>query len=231
LGAALLLAALILLTFLTLHRFAASLGPLDLAVADERSPMALDRTGTLLRPFATRSGRWRLPTTTAEVDPRFLAMLKAYEDARFDHHAGVDVRAPLRAAGQALTSGRIVSGGSTLTMQVARLLEPRDERSISAKLRQLVRARQLEARFSKAEILDLYLALAPYGGNLEGVRAASLAYLGKEPRRLSAGESALLVALPQSPETPPPGPLSGRRPPGPRPRPGPGLGPRPPHGG
>jgi penicillin-binding protein 1C len=163
--------------------------------------MALDRTGTLLRPFATRSGRWRLPTTTAEVDPRFLAMLKAYEDARFDHHAGVDVRALLRAAGQALTSGRIVSGGSTLTMQVARLLEPRDERSISAKLRQLVRARQLEARFSKAEILDLYLALAPYGGNLEGVRAASLAYLGKEPRRLSAGESALLVALPQSPET------------------------------
>jgi penicillin-binding protein 1C len=190
-----------LLAAFALQRFTASLGPLDLAVAAERSPVALDRGGKLMRPFATASGRWRLPIATGDVDPRFLLMLKAYEDSRFDGHVGIDPPALLRAAGQALLSGRIVSGGSTLTMQVARLLEPRDERSLAAKLRQLVRARQLEASFSKSEILDLYLTLAPYGGNLEGARAASLAYLGKEPKRLSTGESALLVALPQSPET------------------------------
>ncbi len=85
-------------------------------------------------------------------------------------------------------------------MQVARLLEPRQERSLSAKLRQAVRAVELERRFNKTEILDLYLTLAPFGGNLEGVRAASFAYFGKEPKRLSTAEAALLVALPQSPE-------------------------------
>src|SRR2546429_7280629 len=85
-------------------------------------------------------------------------------------------------------------------MQVARLLEPRAERTFAAKLRQIVRAIEIERRLSKDEILALYLSLAPYGGNLEGVRAASLAYFGKEPRRLTLGEAALLVALPQSPE-------------------------------
>ena len=85
-------------------------------------------------------------------------------------------------------------------MQVARLLEPRSERSFLAKLRQMVRAIQLERTLSKDQILALYFSLAPYGGNLEGIRAASLAYFGKEPRRLTLAESALLVALPQSPE-------------------------------
>jgi penicillin-binding protein 1C len=159
-----------------------------------------DRNGVLLRAFTTQDGRWRLPITTADVDPRFLALLKSYEDRRFDRHGGVDWHALVRAALQFASSGHIVSGGSTLTMQVARLLEPREERSLAAKVRQIARARELEARVSKHEILDLYLALAPYGGNLEGLRAASLAYFGKEPRRLSFGEAALLVALPQSPE-------------------------------
>ena len=99
------------------------------------------------------------------------------------------------------TRGHIVSGGSTITMQLARLMEPRRERSVYAKLRQMVRAVQLERQLSKDEILDLYLALAPFGGNLEGIRAASIAYFGKEPKRLSLAEAALLVALPQSPET------------------------------
>src|SRR5205085_8526442 len=101
---------------------------------------------------------------------------------------------------QLLRHGRVVSGGSTLTMQVARLLEPRDERTARAKLRQLVRAMQLESRLSKGAILALYLTLAPYGGNLEGARAATWSYFGKEPKRLSLGEAALLVALPQAPE-------------------------------
>ena len=119
--------------------------------------------------------------------------------ATFPHH-GVDPLAFLRAAYQFATHGRIVSGGSTLTMQVARLLEPRQQRSLDAKIRQTVRALELEWALSKDEILGLYLTLAPYGGNLEGIRAASLAYFGKEPRRLTLGEAALLVALPQSPE-------------------------------
>ena len=99
-----------------------------------------------------------------------------------------------------VTTATRVSGGSTLTMQAARLLEPRATHTLTAKPRQIYRAMELEARFSKKEILDIYLALAPYGGNIEGLRAASLAWFGKEPRRLSAGEAALLVALPQAPE-------------------------------
>ncbi len=185
----------------TLLHYAANLPPLDLAAASERSTVVLDREGRLLRPFLTADGRWKLPVGTGDVDPRYLAMLKAYEDRRFDSHAGIDPLGLVRAAGQMLWNGRIVSGGSTLTMQVARLLEPREERSLGAKLRQAVRAVELERRFTKTEILDLYLTLAPFGGNLEGVRAASLAWFGKEPKRLSTAEAALLVALPQSPET------------------------------
>jgi penicillin-binding protein 1C len=177
-----------------------ALGPLDLASLESASTVALDRDGKLLRAFETPDGRWRLPLRASEVDPRFFALLKAYEDKRFDAHGGVDPRALLRAAWQYIRHGHAVSGGSTLTMQAARLLEPRSERNFLAKARQIFRARQLEAQFDKAEILDIYLALAPYGGNLEGLRAASLAYFGKEPRRLSLGEAALLVAIPQAPE-------------------------------
>ncbi len=185
----------------TLLHYAATLPPLDLTAATDRSTVVLDRESRLLRPFLTPDGRWKLPVGAGDVDPRYLAMLKAYEDRRFDSHAGIDPLGLVRAAGQMLWNGRIVSGGSTLTMQVARLLEPREERTLAAKLRQSVRAVELERRFTKTQILDLYLTLAPFGGNLEGTRAASLAWFGKEPKRLSTAEAALLVALPQSPET------------------------------
>ena len=177
------------------------LGPLDLAPSRVGSTIVVDRDGRLLRAFTLPDGRWRLPVTSGEVDPRYLAMLLAYEDARFYAHDGVDWRAMARAAGQWIARGRVVSGGSTLTMQVARLIEPRDERTLSAKLRQMTRAWQIEGRLAKSGIVDRYLMLAPFGGNLEGVRAASLAYFGKEPRKLTIGEAALLVALPQSPES------------------------------
>ena len=193
-------AGLLAATATALLAFAALPGPLDLAEAARMSAVVLDREGRLLRPFAKPDGRWRLPLGTSEVDPRLLALLKVYEDARFDRHPGIDPLALARAGSLLVRHGRVVSGASTLTMQVARLLEPRKERSVAAKLRQIVRAVELERRFTKAEILDLYLVLAPYGGNLEGVRAASLAYFGKEPRRLSHAEAALLVALPQAPE-------------------------------
>ncbi|MBY5780274.1 penicillin-binding protein 1C [Rhizobium leguminosarum] len=174
--------------------------PPPLKRANAVSAEVLDADGQLLRAFATSEGRWRLKTTVPEVDPQFLRMLIAYEDQRFYDHGGIDPWALGRAAMQLVSNGRIVSGASTLSMQVARLIEPREGRSLSAKLLQLVRAVQIERRLSKQEILDLYLTHAPYGGNLEGVRAASLAYFGKEPRRLTVAEAALLVALPQLPE-------------------------------
>jgi penicillin-binding protein 1C len=186
---------------LPLTAFLRKLGPPPLGEAITFSTLVTDRDGQLLRPFITADGYWRLPVTVANVDPRFLKMLIAYEDKRFYEHRGVDPRALLRAAAQAVWNGHIVSGGSTLTMQVARLLEPRPARSLADKFAEIVRAIQIERRLSKTEILDLYLSLAPYGGNVEGTRAATLAYFGKEPRRLSTAESAMLVALPQSPET------------------------------
>ena len=177
-----------------------SLGPAPKGEGLEYSILVVDRDGRLLRPYATADGRWRLPATVNSVDPRFIDMLLAYEDRRFREHHGVDPVAVARAVYQLIRYGRIVSGGSTLTMQVARLLEPRAERSVVAKLRQIVRAIELDHALTKEQVLALYLSLAPYGGNLEGIRAASLAYFGKEPRRLTLAEAALLVALPQSPE-------------------------------
>jgi penicillin-binding protein 1C len=178
----------------------ADAGPLLLEEAKASSITVVDRDARLLRAFTTKEGNWRLPLDPKDVDPHYLRMLFAFEDKRFYSHHGVDPKAVLRAVAQMLRHGHIVSGGSTLTMQVSRLLDGKHERTANGKLRQMARAIELERKLSKAEILKLYLRLAPFGGNLEGVRAASLAYFGKEPRRLSLGEAALLVALPQSPE-------------------------------
>ena len=182
--------------------WAVSLGPLPLAQTRQVSTTIVDRNGRLLRAYAMADGRWRLPVDArVDVDPSYLKLLLAYEDRRFRAHAGVDPLALGRAALQLITRGHIVSGGSTITMQLARLLEPRRARSVQAKLRQMVRALEIERQLTKDRILDLYLTMAPYGGNLEGIRAASIAYFGKEPKRLTLAEAALLVALPQSPET------------------------------
>jgi len=167
----------------------------------ETSVEVVDRGGKLLRAYTVADGRWRMATGLAEVDPGYIALLLAYEDKRFHRHSGVDAWALARVVAQALWHGRVVSGGSTLTMQVARLLEASGTGRVKGKLRQMRVALALERRLSKDQILGLYLHLAPYGGNLEGVRAASLAYFGKEPRRLTPAEAALLVAIPQSPET------------------------------
>lgn len=164
----------------------------------DRSAVVLDKDGQLLRAFTARDGSWRLAATVDDVSPLYLAMLQAYEDRRYRSHLGVDPLATLRAFGQMVAHGGVVSGASTLTMQTVRLLEPRP-RTLGSKLIEMARALQLEAHYSKDEILGIYLTLAPFGGNLEGVRAASLAYFGKEPKLLTPGEAALLVALPQSP--------------------------------
>ena len=173
--------------------------PPNLRRAESASPVVLDRNGAWLRALPVENGRWRLRADLDRTDPTFLKRVVAVEDARFWAHPGIDLAALGRATAAAIAHGRATSGASTLTMQTARLLEPRP-RTMGAKLIEMARALQLEARFSKRQILALYLTLAPYGGNLEGVRAASLAYFGHEPEALTDGEQALLIALPQSPE-------------------------------
>lgn len=163
--------------------------------------IVLARDGTPLRAFPDRTHIWRHPVKMAEVSPRYIEAVVGYEDRYFWWHPGVNPFALLRAAGQWLWHGRIVSGGSTLTMQVVRMLEPQPytSRTPAGKLRQIVRAVQLELRLSKREILELYLTYAPMGGVLEGVEAASRAYLGKSSISLSHAEAAMLAVLPQSP--------------------------------
>lgn len=175
------------------------LAPPDFSRIETTTRIVNDRDGALLRAFITPDGMWRYRAGPDDVDPLYLAMLKMWEDQRYDDHLGIDPLAMTRALRQWIQAGRIVSGASTLTMQTARLLEPRD-RTLATKLIEMARAFQLERRYDKDEILSVYLTLAPFGGNLEGVRAASLAYFGKEPDHLTPAEAALLVALPQSPE-------------------------------
>ncbi|HEY1433447.1 MAG TPA: penicillin-binding protein 1C [Stellaceae bacterium] len=176
-----------------------TLPPPSLDRGRNASVLVLASDGSILRGFLSADGKWRLPVEPNKVDPLYRRMLVATEDARFSWHPGLDPLAVLRASVQLALSGHIVSGASTLTMQVARLLEPHP-RSLPAKLGEMAKALALERRVSKDQVLGLYLTLAPFGGNLKGARAASLAYFGKEPARLTAAECALLVAIPRSPE-------------------------------
>ncbi|MFN3302625.1 MAG: penicillin-binding protein 1C, partial [Roseateles sp.] len=174
--------------------------PLPQPTAESPTLTVLAADGTPLRSWASSDGAQRHPTTPEAVSPLYLQALLAYEDRWFRWHPGVNPAALARAAWQWARHGRIVSGGSTLTMQVARLVDDQAAgRSIPAKLRQIARALQLELHYSKHEILALYLNLAPMGGPLEGVETAARAYLGKPAAELSHAEAALLVALPQSP--------------------------------
>ena len=198
-GAGLLLLMLLLLASIHAGAFFLSRSGNELPTV-ATSPLVVDRQGRLLRAFTVADGRWRLPVTLAEVDPLFIRLLLACEDRRFYRHGGIDYLALARAVGQLVANGRVVSGASTLTMQTARLLQGQSSRGVAGKLRQMVQALALERRLDKAAILERYLHLAPYGGNLEGIRAASLAWFGLEPKRLTPAQAALLVALPQSPE-------------------------------
>lgn len=151
---------------------------------------------TPLRAFADPHGVWRYPVTLEEVSPLYVQALLEYEDRWFYQHFGVNPLALLRAVWQWLRYGRVISGGSTLTMQVARILEPHDK-NVGGKLRQMFRALQLEWHYSKDEILTFYLNLAPFGGPIEGVQTASFAWLHKSAANLTHAEAALLAVLPQ----------------------------------
>jgi len=165
---------------------------------DDLARVVLAEDGTPLWRFADANGVWRYPVKTSEVSPYYLDALLTYEDRWFYQHPGVNPLALARATWQNLTGARVVSGGSTLSMQVARLLDPHS-RTFHGKLRQLWRTAQLEWHLSKGEILNLYLNRAPFGGTLQGVAAASWAYLGKSPAQLTHAEAALLAVLPQAP--------------------------------
>lgn len=153
---------------------------------------------TPLRAFADERGIWRYPAHPEDISPLYLKALIGYEDRWFYHHPGVNPLALLRATWQGLISRRVISGGSTLTMQVARLMDPHS-RTLGGKLKQIFRALQLEWHRDKRQILTLYLTYAPFGGPLEGVQAASHAYLGKPADQLTRAEAALLAVLPQAP--------------------------------
>lgn len=171
--------------------------PLD-AICDN-SAVVTDRNGHWLAGFTVGEGTWRIAADMDAIDPRFVLALISIEDERFYHHSGVDLPAILRALKTWKDLGEPASGASTLTMQLVRQFEPRD-RVLSSKIIESFRALQLELFLSKREILASYLTRVSYGGNLEGVTAASLAYFGKPPQNLTDAEIALLVALPQAPE-------------------------------
>ncbi|WCE04011.1 penicillin-binding protein 1C [Pseudoxanthomonas sp. JBR18] len=173
--------------------------PPPLPKARDTSTLVVARDGTPLRAFADEEGVWRYPVPPDGVSPLYVQALLTYEDRWFWRHPGINPVALLRAGWQLVSRGHIVSGGSTLTMQVARLLDEGSTRTPWGKAVQMLRAVQLEVHLSKAQILDLYLERAPFGGTIEGVEAASWAYLGKPASRLSRAEAALLTVLPQSP--------------------------------
>jgi len=173
--------------------------PPDLRRLEATGTEVLDRQGRLLAMLPAVGGVWRFRATADDVSRPFLDLLVATEDRRFWSHPGVDPLAMARATLQMLRAGHVVSGGSTLAMQAARLLEPRP-RTIRSKLIEAARALQLEWRYGRTGVLGIWLTLAPYGGNLEGVRAGARAWFGTSAAALDPAQAALLVALPRRPE-------------------------------
>jgi penicillin-binding protein 1C len=173
--------------------------PVPLKAARTVSPVVTDHEGKWIAGFTVEDGVWRIPANLDEIDPRFIERLITIEDSRFANHSGVDLLAIARAGRSWVRAGKPVSGGSTLTMQLVRQLEPRP-RTLKSKIIESLRAVQYELWLSKQDILELYLTHVPYGGNIEGVHAASLSYFGKPPFQLTDAEIALLIALPQAPE-------------------------------
>ena len=157
-----------------------------------------DSKGRTLRVYTSEDDSYYFPCKLEEVSPYLIASSISFEDRWFYYHPGFNPFAIVRAMWMNIRAGRIVSGGSTITQQVARLMNPKP-RNVTAKLIEAFRTVQLELKYSKDEILQFYFNLAPYGGNIYGVSAASKIYFGKEPENLGPGEAALLAALPNSP--------------------------------
>lgn len=162
------------------------------------STLVFDENGQLLRAFTSQDEMWRIQTSLEEISPELRRFLITYEDRWFYKHGGINLLAICRAFLQNLRNGRVISGGSTITMQIARMMRPK-ERTLKNKIIEAFRALQLEYYYSKDQLLEIYFNIAPYGGNIEGAAAASWLYFGKEPTQLSYAEAALLAAIPNSP--------------------------------
>jgi penicillin-binding protein 1C len=177
---------------------AAWLVPLPERLERRDSALLLYAGGEPMHAFLSEDDRWRIGRPAAEVDPAYVRALVALEDQRFWTHWGVDPVAVGRAALSNLTNGRVVSGASTITMQLVRVLEPRP-RTLSSKVLEALRAAQLEVRMDKDAILTEYLRFIPFGRNVEGVDAAALTYFGHRADHLTPAEVAVLLAVPQAP--------------------------------
>ena len=166
--------------------------------APRYSPIVLAADGTVLHAFLNPTQKWRMKTELSEITPALQQAIIQKEDRYFRYHLGVNPIATIQAAGRNIFKKGRTTGASTITMQVARLLEPK-ERTFGNKLKEMLRATQLEAHFSKAEILQLYLNLVPYGGNIEGVKSAALLYFQQPPDYLSLAQTVTLAIIPNQP--------------------------------
>lgn len=192
---------LILILILSTGLFIYVSQPIELGRKNDFAYALRAENGKIIQLKLTEEGYWREPVKLSEIDPKFISILIAYEDKRYFEHVGIDFAAITRATWQYIRNGRIISGASTLTMQTARLMHRKlSQKTIQAKLHQMLFALRLEYNWNKTQILETYLNLAPYGGNIEGLKAASQAWLQKPPNQLTLSEAALLVSLPQSPE-------------------------------
>ena len=156
--------------------------------------------GTVLYSFLTNDDKWRMYTKLDEITPTVQKAFINKEDRWFYWHFGINPVSVARAFFNNTIKHKRTSGASTITMQVARMLEPK-ERTVFSKLKEMFRALQLEWNFNKKEILQLYLNLVPYGGNIEGVKSATFIYFGKSPAQLSLAEVTTLTIIPNRPTT------------------------------
>ena len=156
------------------------------------------KDGTLLTAYLTSDDKWRLRTELDEISPELIKAMIEKEDNWFYWHPGINPFSIVRAIYRNVTTGEVQIGASTITMQVARLLEPK-KRTYINKLVEIVRAVQLEIKYSKKEILELYLSLLPFGGNIEGVKSASYIYFNRPPGKMSLAQSIMLAVIPNYP--------------------------------
>ena len=170
----------------------------DLRKLNDLSKVIIGNKGEILRVYLNSKDKYRIPANFENLNKTYLEMLIEYEDKRFYKHIGFDPFAISRATFQYVKNRKIHSGASTITMQLVRMLEPKD-RNILSKMSEVIKAVQLELKYSKKEILEMYLTLTPYGANIEGIEAASQFYFNKNSKELNKLEAALLVGLPQSP--------------------------------
>jgi penicillin-binding protein 1C len=168
------------------------------------STLVTDYKGKVVHAYLSKDDKWRMKTELNEISDQLKKAIIAKEDRYFYYHFGVNPFAIVRALGSNIFKNKRVSGASTITMQVARMLN-RKERTYVAKVKEMLRAMQLEWTMSKEEILQLYLNLLPYGGNIEGVKSAAVLYLDKNPQQLSIAEIAALSIIPNKPTSLRPG--------------------------